>query len=374
MARLIAARLRRGGDGRRRSPTGSPSPPCPPPARHPDPAPASSRTEGTRSAKRWASWSQTNYPRPRGPRQAARGAHAGQRLGDWLAVPVNVAPRRRGRGRRGAWHRCRCGSTTATSATALERLVASGCSDRPSGRSSAGRSPGDGGWRPGAAARPVLLGARRVPRTTVRRWRTAPAREPVVGAEPIDDRIFNKIFTGVQSFLTDVHDAPQPRGAPVDQRAPRPSSPDRLREDPELAKRGEAMKDEAPRPPGGPRLARAACGGTSSAPPCTPRRTPTASCAGGSTRRSSTSARGCSTDLELQAKVDEWLVRHRRATSSTTTTRGRRPDLDHRGQVTGRRPAGGWSCRSAATCSSSGSTDVRRRPRRWRSTGSQFLF
>ncbi len=61
--------------------------------------------------------------------------------------------------------------------------------------------------------------------------------------EPIDDRIFNKMFTGVQHFLHDVHDNPQHEvRASINVRLA--AFADRLRADPELLKRGEELKDE----------------------------------------------------------------------------------------------------------------------------------
>ena len=43
--------------------------------------------------------------------------------------------------------------------------------------------------------------------------------------ESIDDRIFDKIFNGVQRFLADVGADPRPRGAPLDRRRASPPSP-----------------------------------------------------------------------------------------------------------------------------------------------------
>lgn len=61
--------------------------------------------------------------------------------------------------------------------------------------------------------------------------------------EPIDDRVFNKIFTAVSSFLSDVGNDPnhEIRGS-VDTRVV--AFADRLRSDPELLAKGEALKEE----------------------------------------------------------------------------------------------------------------------------------
>ncbi len=61
--------------------------------------------------------------------------------------------------------------------------------------------------------------------------------------EPLDERIFNKIFTGVQSFLTDVGDDPDHDvRRSIDERVV--AFAERLRTDPELMARGEELKDE----------------------------------------------------------------------------------------------------------------------------------
>ena len=61
--------------------------------------------------------------------------------------------------------------------------------------------------------------------------------------EPIDNRIFDKMFNGVQTFLADVHDDPHHEvRASINQRLA--ALADRLRDDPELLKRGEELKDE----------------------------------------------------------------------------------------------------------------------------------
>ena len=54
--------------------------------------------------------------------------------------------------------------------------------------------------------------------------------------EPVDDRIFNKIFAGVQNFLHDVHDDPNHEvRATINERLA--AFAERLRDDPELLKR-----------------------------------------------------------------------------------------------------------------------------------------
>ena len=61
--------------------------------------------------------------------------------------------------------------------------------------------------------------------------------------EPIDDRVFTKIFTAVSSFLDDVgHDPDHEIRASVDTRVV--AFADRLRADPELLAKGEALKEE----------------------------------------------------------------------------------------------------------------------------------
>jgi uncharacterized membrane-anchored protein YjiN (DUF445 family) len=61
--------------------------------------------------------------------------------------------------------------------------------------------------------------------------------------EPLDDRVFNKIFTAVSSFLNDVgHDPDHDIRASVDIRVV--AFADRLRADPELLAKGEALKEE----------------------------------------------------------------------------------------------------------------------------------
>lgn len=61
--------------------------------------------------------------------------------------------------------------------------------------------------------------------------------------EPIDDRIFNKIYTGVQRFVADVAADPQHEiRQTVEQRAA--AFADRLKSDPALAAKGEELKEE----------------------------------------------------------------------------------------------------------------------------------
>ncbi|MCB0982254.1 MAG: DUF445 domain-containing protein, partial [Ilumatobacter sp.] len=61
--------------------------------------------------------------------------------------------------------------------------------------------------------------------------------------EPIDDRIFEKIFTAVHRFLADVGDAPQHEvRQSIDARAA--AFAQRLRNDPELLAKGEELKQE----------------------------------------------------------------------------------------------------------------------------------
>jgi len=61
--------------------------------------------------------------------------------------------------------------------------------------------------------------------------------------EPIDDRIFKKIFEGVQRFLTDLHDEPEHEvRVAIEQRVRLLA--ERLRTDPEMIAKGEELKHE----------------------------------------------------------------------------------------------------------------------------------
>ena len=172
--------------------------------------------------------------------------------------------------------------------------------------------------------------------------------------EPIDNRIFDKIFTGVQSFLHDVHDDPHHEvRASINERLT--AFAERLRDDPELLKRGEELKDELLEHP----EVRAWLGRL-----------------WGDLKRSTLHAT-MHPDSELRQRIDALARRARPAAADRpgAAGQGRRVVggtvgylVDHyRGEVaelisapwpsgTVRRRAGGSSCRSAATCSSSGST------------------
>ena len=125
--------------------------------------------------------------------------------------------------------------------------------------------------------------------------------------EPIDDRIFNKMFTGVQNFLHDVHDNPRARGA-----RRRSTSAWRVRRPPARrpgaaqARRG--AEGRAARPPRGARLARPSVGRPQAhhaARHDAPRQRATPA---DRHARWPSSAERLESDPELQAKVDDWLV------------------------------------------------------------------
>lgn len=171
------------------------------------------------------------------------GAHAGQRLGDWLAEPENAA---------------RAGGAVADAlrgtlqviddrdvSDGLERLVSRRVRQIPVAPL-VGRAI-DLAIEGGHQARlldSVLVGLSGFlddNRVTLRE--RLQHESPWWVPEPIDNRIFEKIFNGVQNFLGDVHDDPTHEvRASLDARLA--TFAERLRDDPELLKRGEAMKDE----------------------------------------------------------------------------------------------------------------------------------
>ena len=79
-------------------------------------------------------------------------------------------------------------------------------------------------------------------RTTIRERLTK--ESPWWVPEPIDDRIFNKIFNGVQSFLADVAGRPRPRGARGRSTSASRALAERLRDDPVMIAKGEEIKHE----------------------------------------------------------------------------------------------------------------------------------
>jgi len=171
------------------------------------------------------------------------GVHAGQRLGDWLAVPDNAA---------------RAGGAVADAlrgtlqviddrdvSDGLERFVAQRVQAIPVaplvGRAIDLAMEGGHQERLLDAVLSGLGGFLEENQPTLRD--RLKHESPWWVPEPVDDRIFNKIFNGVQGFLRDVHDDPHHEvRASLDARLA--AFADRLRDDPELAKRGEAMKDE----------------------------------------------------------------------------------------------------------------------------------
>jgi uncharacterized membrane-anchored protein YjiN (DUF445 family) len=171
------------------------------------------------------------------------GAHAGQRLGDWLAETENAA---------------RAGGAVADAlrgtlqviddrdvSDGLERLVARRVQSVPVAPlvSRAIALAMEGGHQE-RLLDSVLVGVSGFlndSRPTLRE--RLQHESPWWVPEPIDNRIFDKIFAGVQSFLHDVHDDPEHEvRASINERLA--AFAERLRDDPELLKRGEELKDE----------------------------------------------------------------------------------------------------------------------------------
>src|SRR3954447_12311026 len=171
------------------------------------------------------------------------GAHAGQRLGDWLAETKNAA---------------RAGGAVADAlrgtlqviddrdvSDGLERLVARRGQSVPVAPlvSRAIALAMEGGHQE-RLLDSVLVGVSGFlndSRPTLRE--RLQHESPWWVPEPIDNRIFDKIFAGVQSFLHDVHDDPEHEvRASINERLA--AFAERLRDDPELLKRGEELKDE----------------------------------------------------------------------------------------------------------------------------------
>ena len=156
------------------------------------------------------------------------GVHVGQRLGRWLAVPANAE---RAAGRR--WPtRCRASIEVLDDRDVQERHRRAGRAP-PAGRSTSPRCSAKADRRlrrgrpPPAAARRRAQGPRRRsstrtgPRCASRLQQESPWWVP----EPIDDRIFNKIFSGVQRFLADVGAEPDHEVRAVDRGAASACSP-----------------------------------------------------------------------------------------------------------------------------------------------------
>ncbi|MFT3851174.1 MAG: DUF445 domain-containing protein [Ilumatobacteraceae bacterium] len=171
------------------------------------------------------------------------GAHAGQRLGDWLASPENAA---------------RAGGAVADAlrgtlqviddrdvSDGLERLVSRRVRQIPVaplvGRAIDLAIEGGHQSRLLDSVLVGLSGFLNDNRATLRE--RLQHESPWWVPEPIDNRIFEKIFNGVQNFLGDVHDDPSHEvRASLDARLA--TFAERLRDDAELLERGEAMKDE----------------------------------------------------------------------------------------------------------------------------------
>ena len=137
--------------------------------------------------------------------------------------------------------------------------------------------------------------------------------------EPIDDRIFGKIFTGVQSFLGDVASTPDHEvRASIDERVP--ALAERLRDDPELIAKSEELKQELLAHPDVQAWLQSLWGelkrsilADADDPDSELRRR----VAGGLVQL----GRRLTTDAELQAKVDGWVERPWSTSSTTTAAR-----------------------------------------------------
>ena len=303
-----------------------------------------------------------NFLDPRGARRApAPASTSASGSARWLAEPANAAA-----GAGGAVRRDAAASIEVLDDRDVQDAIGGTGRAPAAGRSTSRRcSAGpstcrvDGGHHQ-RLLDAVLKGARRVPRREPRR-RSASRLEqesPWWVPEPIDDRIFNKIFSGVQRFLADVARRPGPRGAPLD-RGARPRARRAAAHRPGADRQGRGAEGRAARPPRGAGVAASRCGARSKQAMLAARRRPRQRAAPPARRRAGRSS----------ARA---LVERRRAAGARSTTgssaslayvveqlpqRGRRPDR-HDGRALGRRATrpGASSCRSAATCSSSAST------------------
>ena len=244
------------------------------------------------------------------------GAHAGQRLGEWLAEPDNAAPRRwRGR-RRAARHAAgdrrprRQRRRSSGSSTERVRDDPGGPARRP------GHRPGDRGRPPRAAARRGAASASAASSTTTGRRSASGSstRVPWWVPEPIDDRIFDKIFVGVQRFLADVARRPRPRGAHARSTSGSPPSPIACAPTPSCCQARRGAEGRTARPPRGARLARALWGDL----------------------KRTTLHATMHPDSELRQRIDASLAAARRAAA-------------HRRRSCRRRSTTGWSAPSATS-------------------------
>ena len=161
-------------------------------------------------------------------------------------MPDHAGAGVRRRRRRGEGRRSRC-STTATCRTPSAGMV-----ERRLRQVDVAPLLGQGhrrlrrGRPPPAPARRHPQGPGGVPRREPRTRCAAGCTQesPWWVPEPIDDRIFNKIFSGVQRFLADVAGRPRPRGAPVDRGAHPRTSPTACATDPVMIAKAEELKDE----------------------------------------------------------------------------------------------------------------------------------
>ena len=172
--------------------------------------------------------------------------------------------------------------------------------------------------------------------------------------EPIDDRVFEKIYTAVGRFIADVGATPdhEVRAASTCRSA---AFAERLKHDPEMLAKGEALKEELLDHPEFRRWIESLWLGTKHGDDRRRRTTRPASCGCGS-RQPAAPRRAAEPRPELQRKVDDWVERavgyvidhYRSEVSDLIAT-------PSSGGTASRRRAR-WNSRSAATSSSSAST------------------
>ena len=170
-------------------------------------------------------------------------AHVGRRLGEWLQQPANAA--RAGEGVADALRGSLEVLDDRDVGAALEHLVEQKVRTTPVaplvGRAIDLAMEGGHHQRLLDAVLTGLAGFLDDNRATFRDRLTR--ESPWWIPEPIDDRIFEKIFTAVHRFLADVGDAPQHEvRQSIDARAA--AFAQRLRNDPELLAKGEELKQE----------------------------------------------------------------------------------------------------------------------------------
>ena len=174
--------------------------------------------------------------------------------------------------------------------------------------------------------------------------------------EAIDDRVFKKIFTGVERFLADVSATPDHEvRRSIDARIRALAV--KLRDDPVLIAKCETMKLGAARAPRRAGLAAVVVGRGQVVTAAMPPSDPNSDLRRRLVHGFATAGRRLEVDHELQAKVDGWIEQRRPAHRRALPRRGRRADLlDRRAVGLRRNGRGASSYRSAATSSSSAST------------------